>query len=136
MEPKDGFQHYDLGLEYEGTGRPQEAVSEYQRAAEILGDSRSVVALAHAYSAAGNKAGAEKILRDLQRKSKPNSTSPYTMATIHAGLGENEKAFDSLEKAHSQKSFDILSLKSDLLLAGLRPDPRFKGLLRHMGVPN
>lgn len=58
------------------------------------------------------------------------------MATICAGLGENEKAFDSLEKAYAQKSFDILSLKSDLLLDGLRPDPRFKGLLRRMGVPN
>jgi hypothetical protein len=56
------------------------------------------------------------------------------MATIYANLGENDKAFEFLEKAYSQKSFDILSLKSDLLLDRLHPDPRFENLLRRIGL--
>jgi hypothetical protein len=55
----------------------------------------------------GKKAEAEKILRDLERKLKETSASPYTMATIYAGLGENDKAFEFLEKAYSEKSLDI-----------------------------
>jgi len=56
------------------------------------------------------------------------------MARIYAGLGENDKAFEFLDKAYSEKSFDILSLNSDLLLDSLHPDPRFQDLLRRIGL--
>src|SRR3984885_3112378 len=97
LDPKNWYQHYTLGVGYEGTGKLQEAISEYQKAIEMSDDSRAVVALAQAYSVDGRKADAEKILRDLARKSKETSASPYTMATIYAGLGENDKAFEFLE---------------------------------------
>ena len=134
LDPKDWFQHYTLGVGYEGMGKLQEAISEYQKAVEISGDSHSVVALAHAYSAVGRKVEAEKMLRDLGRKLKGTSASPYTMATVSAVLGDDGTAFEFLERAYSEKSFDISSwLKSDLLLDSLRPDPRFQTLLRRMG---
>jgi TolB-like protein/DNA-binding winged helix-turn-helix (wHTH) protein/Tfp pilus assembly protein PilF len=138
LDPKDWYQHYTLGIGYEGTGKLQEAISEYQKAIEMSGGSEGVVALAHAYSAVGRKAEAEKMLDDLARKSKSRKTSPspYTMATIYAGLGENDKAFESLEKGYSQKSLDLASLRSDLLLESLRPDPRFQNLLGRIGLKN
>jgi TolB-like protein/DNA-binding winged helix-turn-helix (wHTH) protein/Flp pilus assembly protein TadD len=137
LDPKDWMQHYFLGVGYESTGKLQEAISEYQKAIEMSGDSQGVVALAHAYSAVGRKAEAEKILRGLERKSKETSASPYTMATIYVGLGENDKAFEFLEKAYSQKSLGLSwSLKSDSLLDSLRPDPRFQSLLRGMALKN
>ena len=134
FDANDGFQHYTLGVGYEGTGKLQEAIAEYQKAIETSGGSQQfTVALAHAYAAVGKKAEAEKILRDLESNSKATA-SPYTLATIYAGLGENDKALKSLEKARSEKSFQILSLKSDLLLDTLRPDPRFQDLLRRMSL--
>ena len=64
------------------------------------------VALAHAYSACGaKKPKRRRSFRDLERKSKGTSTSPYTVATIYAGLGENDKAFEFLEKAYSAEVF-------------------------------
>jgi TolB-like protein/DNA-binding winged helix-turn-helix (wHTH) protein/Tfp pilus assembly protein PilF len=137
LNPNDRYQHFNLGVGYEGTGNVQEAISEYQKAIEISSDSRSVVALAHAYSAGGKKAEAERILHDLQRKLKATSPSPYTMATIHAGLGENDKAFEFLEKAYSQKSLGLSTfLEFDLVLDSLRTDPRFQSLLRRMSLPS
>jgi adenylate cyclase len=56
------------------------------------------------------------------------------MATIYAGLGENDKAFESLEEGYSRKSFEIPSLQFDLVLDNLRSDPRFQSLLRRMGL--
>jgi TolB-like protein/DNA-binding winged helix-turn-helix (wHTH) protein/Tfp pilus assembly protein PilF len=134
LDPKDSRQHYLLGVGYEGTGEIQQAISEFQKAVQFSdGSLVSAVALAHAYSADGKKAEAEKILRDLERKAKRTSASPYTMATIYAGLGDNDKAFDLLEKACSKKSFDFaLGLQSDLLLDRLRPDPRFQIMLRRI----
>lgn len=138
LDPKDAFHHYTLGLGYEGAGKLQEAIPEFQKAVQfsdgLLGPA---VALAHAYSASGKKAEAEKILRDLERKAKATSASPYTLATIYAGLGENDKAFDLLDKSYSEKSLDFaIRLQSDLLLDSLHPDPRFQSLLRRIGLPS
>ena len=136
LDPKVWLQHYYLGVGYEGTGNLQEAISEYQKAIEVSdGAQGPAVALAHAYSAVGKKAEGEKILRDLERQSKQTATSPYNLATIYAGLGENDKAFEFLEKAYSEKSLDISwFLQSDFLLDRLRPDPRFQSLLLRMGL--
>jgi len=135
LDPKDWSHHYSLGVGYEGMGNLQEAIPEYQKALEGSdGFQELVVALAHAYAATGKKAEADKILRDLERKLKKSSASPYTMATIYAGLGENDKAFELLEKAYAEKSFEILSLKSDLRLDGLHADPRFQKLLHRIGL--
>jgi TolB-like protein/DNA-binding winged helix-turn-helix (wHTH) protein len=138
FDPKDWFQHYTLGVGYEGTGKLQEAIAEYQKAIEASGGSQDpTVALAHAYAAVGKEAEAEKILRDLERRTKLTSPSPYTMATLYAGLGENDKAFEFLEKSYSEKSLILpSSLKSDLLLDTLRPDPRFQNLVRRIGLVN
>jgi TolB-like protein/DNA-binding winged helix-turn-helix (wHTH) protein/Tfp pilus assembly protein PilF len=136
LDPKDSRQHYFLGAGYEGIGELQQAISEFQKAVQFSdGSLDPAVALAHAYSAVGKKAEAEKILRDLERKAKHTSASPYTIATIYAGLGEKDKAFDLLEKAYSQKSLDFaLPLQSDLLLDRLRTDPRFQMMLRRIGL--
>ncbi|MGA7914263.1 MAG: winged helix-turn-helix domain-containing protein [Candidatus Acidiferrales bacterium] len=137
LDPQNGFLHYLLGAGDEASGALPEAISEYQKAMKIWDDPSAAVALAHAYSAAGRKAEAIKILRDLQRKSAGTSVAPYTMATIYAGLGENDKAFEFLEKARAEKSFDIsFLLTSDLRLDNLRPDPRFQRLLRGMALKN
>ena len=133
LDPEDAFLHYVLGVGYEGTHKLPEAISEYQKAMRMWDGPSAAVALAHAYSAAGRKAEADKILRDLQRKSKDTFVPPYAMAILYAGLGENDKAFEFLEKACSEKSLDIsLFLKSDLLLDDLRSDPRFQSLLHRM----
>ncbi|HZC21936.1 MAG TPA: winged helix-turn-helix domain-containing protein [Candidatus Binatia bacterium] len=137
LDPNDWSEHYRLGVGYEGTGKLAEAIAEYQKAAQVSGDSQSLVALAHAYASAGKKAEAQKILHELERKAKQNPASPYTMATIYAGLGETDKAFSSLEEAYATKSISFPSwLVSDLTLDGLRPDPRFQSLLARMGLKN
>jgi TolB-like protein/DNA-binding winged helix-turn-helix (wHTH) protein len=135
LDPKEWSQHYTLGMGYEGTGRLQEAISEYQQAVAMSGDSESVAALAHALRATDKKAEAEQMLRDLERKATKSAAPPYTMATIYAGLGNNEKAFEFLEKAYSEKSLNLpRSLKSDQLLDSLRSDRRFQDLLRRVGL--
>src|SRR5205807_10495717 len=98
----------DLGVGYEGTGKLLEAISEYQKAIEISnGDHDATASLAHAFGVIGRRAEAEKILHDFERKSKSGYVSPYRMATIYAGLGERDKAFEFLERAYQERSLDI-----------------------------
>jgi tetratricopeptide (TPR) repeat protein len=135
--PNEWTEHYNLGVGYEGTGKLLEAISEYQKAIEVSnGDQDPTASLAHAFAVIGRKAEAEKILRDLEQKSKGAYVSPYMIATIYAGLGEKDKAFEFLEKAYEERSLDISwHVKADLRIDNLRTDPRFQVLLRRIGYP-
>jgi TolB-like protein/DNA-binding winged helix-turn-helix (wHTH) protein/Flp pilus assembly protein TadD len=136
LDPKDWFQHYTLGVGNEGTGKLLEAISEYQKAAELsAGDPDSTASLAHAFAVIGKKAEAEKILHDFERKSKSDHVSPYLMATMYAGLGDKDRAFEFLEKAYQERSLDMTwGLKADLRIDNLRSDPRFQELVRRVGL--
>jgi tetratricopeptide repeat protein len=105
-------------------------------AAAAGSDTDPTSGLAHAYAATGQKANAEKILRELLQESRTRYVSPYMIATICAGLGDKDRAFEFLEKAYQERSPDIPSfIKADLRIDTLRCDPRFQDLLRHVGLP-
>jgi TolB-like protein/DNA-binding winged helix-turn-helix (wHTH) protein len=133
--PKEWMEHYYLGVGYEGTGKKLEAVAEYQKALELSGgDQDAAASLAHAYVGIGKRAEAEKILRDLDLKSKTSYISPYVIATIYAALDEKEKAFAYLEKAYQERSLDMTwHLKADARIDNLRSDPRFQSFWQRTG---
>jgi TolB-like protein/DNA-binding winged helix-turn-helix (wHTH) protein/Flp pilus assembly protein TadD len=136
--PNEWVEHYSLGIGYEGTGKRLEAISEYQKAIELSnGDEDATASLAHAFAVIGRRAEAEKILRNLEQKSKSAYVSPYMIATVYAGLGEKDKAFEFLERAYQERSLDISwHLRADLRIDNLRSDPRFETLLRRVGLPH
>jgi TolB-like protein/DNA-binding winged helix-turn-helix (wHTH) protein/Flp pilus assembly protein TadD len=134
--PKDWTMHVNLGTGFEGTGKLPEAIAEYQKAVDLSnGNLDAKASLGHAYAVIGNKVQAEKILRELEQKSTDGQASPYLAATVYAGLGNKEKAFELLERAFREKSLDIgWTLKPDLRTENLRSDPRFNDLLRRTGL--
>jgi TolB-like protein/DNA-binding winged helix-turn-helix (wHTH) protein/Flp pilus assembly protein TadD len=136
-DPDEWVERYFLGVAYEGQGRPLEAIPEYRKAVEMSnGDQDAVAALAHAYAVVGRHSDALKLLRDLERNPGNEYVSPYLVATVYAGLGNKDKAFELLEKAYRERCWDIAwQIKADLRLDTLRPDPRFQSLLRRIGVP-
>jgi TolB-like protein/DNA-binding winged helix-turn-helix (wHTH) protein/Tfp pilus assembly protein PilF len=133
--PNEWLEYYFLGVGYERTGKVLEAITEYQKAIEMSdGDQGATAALAYAYSQIGRKAEAENIVRNLERKSKTEYVSAYAIATVYAGLGRKDRAFEFLEKAYSQRDLDLpWSVKSDSRIDSLRSDPRFQSLLRRVG---
>ena len=137
LDPKDWYQHYTLGVGYEGTGKLLEAISEYQKAVDLsAGDQDSTAALAHAFAAIGRRAEAEKILHDFERKSKGTHISPYLMATMFASLGDKDRAFEFLGKAYQERSLNLpWGLRADLRIDNLRSAPRFQALMRRVNFP-
>jgi TolB-like protein/DNA-binding winged helix-turn-helix (wHTH) protein/Flp pilus assembly protein TadD len=133
--PNEWVEHFNLGMGYAGTGKRLEAVFEYQKAVEMSnGDLDAAAALAHSYAMIGRRAEAEKILHDLERKAKGTYVSPYVIATVYAGLGEKDRAFEFLEKAYQKRDLEMnWHLKADVRLDSLRSDPRFQNLLHRAG---
>jgi hypothetical protein len=61
--------------------------------------------------------------------------SAPSIAIIYAGLGDNDRALDWLEKAYQERSTGLLTLKVHPIFDGLRSDQRFRSLLRRIGLP-
>jgi hypothetical protein len=61
--------------------------------------------------------------------------SPFDLALIHAALGEKDKAFVLLDKAVAERSTFLLYSQWEPRLDPLRPDPRFKQILKQIGLP-
>jgi hypothetical protein len=81
----------------------------------------------------GRKVEACRILAELDQR-KQRYVSPYTIATIYAGLGEKDQAFKWLEKAVEDRDIWLMNLKVDPVLKSLRYDPRFERLLQRIGL--
>jgi tetratricopeptide (TPR) repeat protein len=91
--------------------------------------------LAYGLGASGNRKKALKVLDQLTRISEDTFVSPFSLAIIHLGLGDYEKAIPYLEKAFAEKMYHMLLLKTDPLFEPVRSDPRIKKLLLKLGFP-
>ena len=138
MDPNFALAHFRLGLAYEFKGMYEEAIAEYQMAMELSGSSADNPAmsavLAHVYAASGKEHQARDILNRLKEQSQRSYVSPCDIAEVHAALGEEDQAFEWLEKAYDARSSDLRFLKvSQSFTDSLRLDPRFTDLLRRVG---
>ena len=60
----------------------------------------------------------------------------YQIAEIYAWRGENDKAFEWLERSYRQRDGGMSYVMYDRYLSGLRSDPRYAALLRKMHLAN
>ena len=135
LDPSFGVAHFTLGNAYELKGEFDQAISEYQTAIALSGNlSGRIGSLGHAYALAGKKDDARQILKRLKELSRHGYVSPYHTALIYIGLGEKEEAFAWLGKAANDRYWMMAFLKVDPRLDPLRSDPRFRDLLRRVGL--
>lgn len=138
IDPNYWFHRSYLGRAYEHKGMLSEATAEFQRGVDADREqSENWSGLAHAVAVSGKKADSEKILNDLISKSSAGSyVSPYNIAVIYAGLADNEKTLLWLERAYTERSYYLpVYLTTDERLDHLRSEPRFKDVIRKIGLP-
>ncbi len=117
-------------------GQYEEAMAEYQRLLEMTKGVATVEAsvkaiIAYGYAKWGKRSNAASLLEEV---TAAGTASPYSIAGIHAALGEANSAFEWLEKAYSQHDLLLVSLIADPTLDGVRSDPRFAELVRRVGL--
>ncbi len=133
MDPSYDVPYIILGQAYEQKGDYAQAIAALRKGAEMSHYSPSMTApLAHAYASAGNRAAAEKLLGELQARSRKQYVSPYYLAIVYEGLGRNREAMDCLEKAYDDHSNGMVFLKVEPQLDALRTSPRFVELQRKL----
>jgi len=127
--------HLVLARVYSQKGMFEESVAEFSRSHEIAGDStRALASLGHAYGASGKREEARHVLARLNELSKDKYVSPYGVALVYLGLGENDRAFEWLNRAYEEHAEWVIYLTIDPRLDPLRPDQRFGELVRRVGL--
>ncbi|MCG6956919.1 MAG: tetratricopeptide repeat protein, partial [Gemmatimonadetes bacterium] len=134
MAPEFARAHVTLSSAYVKKGLYAEAIGEIERAMEISGDRGKLAALGRAYAAAGRKDEAAQVVDELKDLSKERYVTPYAFTLIYASMGEKDEAMTWLRQACDQGVSDLIYLKVDPFLDGLRDDPRFALLLNKIGM--
>jgi TolB-like protein/DNA-binding winged helix-turn-helix (wHTH) protein/Tfp pilus assembly protein PilF len=91
--------------------------------------------LGYAYGVSGRRADAFKVLRQLERLSKQRYVHPFQIAIVNTALGQNDRAFEWLDKAYADHDPQLVMLNRPGDLENLRSDARFAELKRKVGLP-
>jgi TolB-like protein len=128
--------HVFLGWTYEQKCMYGEAISEFERAIALEHMPKHLAALGHAYAISGKIVQAHGVLEELGKQSEQRYVSAYSVASIHAALGDIDQAFACLERSFEDRDGWMVYLKVDPLFDPLHSDARFSDLLCRMGVPS
>ncbi|MFI5251689.1 MAG: protein kinase [Bacteroidota bacterium] len=125
-----------LGIEYMLQGKYDEAISELQKIRQIMDPNNPFALgdLGYAYAKAGRKDDAIKTINQLLGLTKRGYTLSDQIALVYAGLDDNDKAFEWLQKAYDEQGIGLGYLKISKAWDNLHSDPRFTAMLKKIGL--
>jgi tetratricopeptide (TPR) repeat protein len=101
----------------------------------IFDDARIDTALDEGYARGGYAEGMKRTAEALIGRLPGVFCKPYDIATFYALAGEKDRALEWLEKAFVGRDQELPYLRCNPCFDDLRPDPRFRELLRKMNLP-
>ena len=117
-------------------GQKDEALANARKSAESLnGSAITLKVLGYVQGAIGNRTEASAIAREIEDKFAKGEADGRDVAVVYAGLGENDKVFEWLEKDFQNRNTSLTELRLEFPFAPLRSDPRFKDLAKRMNLP-
>jgi TolB-like protein/DNA-binding winged helix-turn-helix (wHTH) protein len=134
MEPNTQRAHIVL-FAYAQMGRTADALAEIHNW-RLKDDTPWTLAMeAYVYGHAGQQAQARRALQRLeQTKRYRNLDLAPMLAVAYAGVNDKDEAIGWLQKAYSEHSTAVMSLKVDPAYDALRTDKRFQDLMRRVGL--
>ncbi len=135
LDPKFSWGHLWIGQVYVQRGMYNEAIDEINQAIQLSGgDTRARATLGYAFAVAGRRDDAIKVLNELKNLSNERYVSPYFMALIYVGLGDDHQAVAWLEKASEERQSYLILMKAEPVFDRLRADPGFQAIERRVGL--
>lgn len=136
VTPDDAWALNTLGIELILDHHPQDAVTVLKKAVSVSDRSPTNVGLLiHAYAKAGRRADALRLLEELKHRKQTGYVPAFAFVLAYLGLGEYDQAFFWLEEAYKEQSNPLQFLKVFPIFDPIRDDPRFKDLVRRIGLP-
>ena len=129
---------WNLGFVLIANGQPEEAIPALERVVSISNRSPgSIELLAMAYARAGRRGEALRLMSELKQRRRTTFVPAGAFINPYLGLGDYDQALAGFEQAYQEKSNILQFLKVHPFFDPVRYDPRFKDLLRRVGLsPN
>jgi Flp pilus assembly protein TadD len=112
-----------------------DAIAELEKTKPFREERVYVRQTAYLYARMGQRAQARAALAKSLQLSKGKQVSSGAIALTYAALGDKDESFQWLEKACTERSSFMTSLKYWTVFDPLRGDPRFTDLLRRVSLP-
>jgi len=127
--------HFFLGTAYEAKGMRGEAAAEYRRASELTaGTPQAASQRGRAEALSGQRDEVLRTIEELKGLASTRYVAPSYIGTLFVLLGDKDRAFEWLDRACADRSYELLYLNVDPLYDSLKRDPRFPDLQRKAGL--
>lgn len=87
------------------------------------------------YGQADRREDARRILDELTRLSSQRYVSPFSLALVHAGLGDTENWRKCMQASLEERSGTLMYLECAALFDSMRSQPFYSELVRKVGLP-
>lgn len=134
LDPEDHVAHELLAYVNVQKGKREDAVAAAHAASILRGDGAVSVVLGYTNAVAGNRDVARGMLPRLLDLWKRRQGSSGGIAVVYAGLDDRDNAMRWLGTACRERDSWITLLGADPVFDALRPDPRFRDLLKKAGL--
>jgi TolB-like protein/Tfp pilus assembly protein PilF len=135
VEPDNTDALLYLGFALVANNQSGDAIPVLEKVISVSNGSPAAIGvLIRAYSHAGRRNDALKLLAELQKRKETGYVPAAAFVNAYLGLGENEQAFAWLEQAYREQSNILVFLKVHPYFDPIRADPRFADLVRRTGL--
>src|SRR5262249_52423852 len=133
QDPDYPLTYWVLGMVHLAKGHAMEAVTVLEKGRQVGPLDWTTEVLAAAYGANGNRGEAQKILDELDERSKRGGYVPaYYLAYAYLALHDRNRALSALERDYEHRSPNMTYVKLDPGLEPLHSEPRYHALLRKL----
>jgi len=137
LDPNWPYVRQLSAISYLKQGRNAEALAEAEKMVGLSKrNSNPLGTLGYIYAQTGKRSEAMAILEELKSRHAKREAYGLELARIYLGLGDKEQAFAWLENDFQAHSSTLASWMFIPPLNSLRDEPRFKDLVRRMGIPD
>jgi hypothetical protein len=122
--------HFFLAQVKAAQAQFDESLDGFRKALNLFGDSTNMLAQFAATAAIGGKIAVADEATEALRRPGIGYVSAYDLACVARGQGNIDQALSQLEAAVEEKSYLLVYLEHDPILAGIRDHPRFRKISR------
>ena len=132
LDPNYLYQGSQLAVVYREKGMFAEALELYRKTAGATAIPEPGLAIT--YARMGRRSDAERVLGEVKTFAATHYFAGEEVASIYVALGDNDAAFQWLERAYNEHSGSLHGIVARPIFRPLRSDPRFADLLRRIGL--
>lgn len=136
MDSTFAIGHLYLGRVLQFQGQTDSALAQFAMVGPLRSWIPNIAGEGYVYAQRGERDAARRALQRLDSLSHAGEyVTSYAVALVYTALGERDQAFAWLDQAVQERTHWLVWLNRDRRWDPIREDPRFRALVRRVGLP-